>query len=670
MEDKKCYLYAPPRPQPGRAPKRRRLVNTGQPTTWELREHAFHEAWAQQEHQIQGAIDDADRSTLEKIAAFVSGVVPGPRRDRPPIPTGLVITGPSIASHGPFFRRVSDKIIADTKSIFVPLNSAECPNLKTLLKTLIRKATSGLPIDEDDDELPPSGAHKTGSKPLDYDLCLLLDWYSKTPVDKITIAIQDSEGFDDSIIVETIELLSSWSDRLPFVLLFGIATSADRFQDRLTGSAILSLEGEQFVVEQAEESLEKIFRATVEGPHVSLRVGPNLCRLLLDRHSDHSQSTQDFYDSLKYAYLCHFYANPMSVFLNRSLEFDQINHSAFEALRTLPSFRNYVEALLEDGSTDEIHSLLDSDQFLFANIKQHLELGQTALSRLTSAIAVVVILRNAMWKTQQVRYSSLYIRSASGDLYGSPLTRETILMVRKASSDTFSHVLATLASLRHSGLPMDIKEYQQALADLTEHSTTSAPLKSHYDVQSNTLRTTLVAQKVDLSKHKSTLSKQDAAYSDLIGRFHDELEAYLTEALIDPHSLYLSEILLYDLKSPHNEVFAPKPRFAMERALSSPHDYLNCSCCAESKAEGEHQLSASQPPSTILYQLYLESGAMLNVNDLWLAFNAITGGEDNQSEDVTTSLFQRSLAEFKYFGLVKPSRKKVDHVSKMMWKGL
>lgn len=89
------------------------------------------------------------------------------------------------------------------------------------------------------------------------------------------------------------------------MLLFGIATSADRFQDRLTGAAILLLEGEQFIVEQAEDSLEKIFRATVEGPHVFLRVGPNLCRLLLDRHSDHSQSTQDFYDSLKVCMYLH-----------------------------------------------------------------------------------------------------------------------------------------------------------------------------------------------------------------------------------------------------------------------------------------------------------------------------------------------------------------------------
>jgi hypothetical protein len=33
-------------------------------------------------------------------------------------------------------------------------------------------------------------------------------------------------------------------------------------------------------------------------------------------------------------------------------------------------------------------------------------------------------------------------------------------------------------------------------------------------------------------------------------------------------------------------------------------------------------------------------------------------------------LFQRALAELKYLGLVKPTRKKTDHISKVAWKGL
>ena len=39
-------------------------------------------------------------------------------------------------------------------------------------------------------------------------------------------------------------------------------------------------------------------------------------------------------------------------------------------------------------------------------------------------------------------------------------------------------------------------------------------------------------------------------------------------------------------------------------------------------------------------------------------------------DDILRSLFQRALAELKFLGLLKPSRKKSDHVAKMMWKGL
>lgn len=34
------------------------------------------------------------------------------------------------------------------------------------------------------------------------------------------------------------------------------------------------------------------------------------------------------------------------------------------------------------------------------------------------------------------------------------------------------------------------------------------------------------------------------------------------------------------------------------------------------------------------------------------------------------ALFSRALAELKYMGMVKNSRKKVDHLAKLSWKGL
>ena len=82
-------------------------------------------------------------------------------------------------------------------------------------------------------------------------------------------------------------------------MLFGIATSFESFQDRLPGTALRLLRGEAFNVKQADEILEKIFCATIDGPDVSLRLGPNLSSRLLGRQRDHIQSVQAFSDALK-----------------------------------------------------------------------------------------------------------------------------------------------------------------------------------------------------------------------------------------------------------------------------------------------------------------------------------------------------------------------------------
>jgi origin recognition complex subunit 3 len=46
-------------------------------------------------------------------------------------------------------------------------------------------------------------------------------------------------------------------------------------------------------------------------------------------------------------------------------------------------------------------------------------------------------------------------------------------------------------------------------------------------------------------------------------------------------------------------------------------------------------LSSTQPATAILYQLYLESGSLVNVSDLWSAFNAIVGEEEDEAEPTT-----------------------------------
>ncbi|KAI4611241.1 hypothetical protein J4E83_008184 [Alternaria metachromatica] len=665
MEHQKSYIYEPPSTEE-RAPKRQRTGKFDPQAQLPERLARYRELWAQQDERIQSTLEGADSATQEKIVNFISASSASPDEPKFAISTALIVAGPSIASHGPFFERLGRGIRAENCA-YVVLTSSECPNLKTLLKTLIKKVTSRVDDEDEDDGDRPATSSRHGPKLLNYDLGHVQEWQKKNRASSIVVALQDSEAFDVGLLVDVVDLLHSWLDRLPFVLLFGIATSAESFEERLAGNSLRYLEGQKFDVTQSDEIIEKLFRATVASTDSRLHIGPNLCRRMLDRQKDHVQNTQDFCDGLKYAYMSHFYASVPSVFLTHDVTPGDLSADAFEAARTLPSFRQWVERMLEAGQAQDVRKVLEDNKYLFDQIAHHLQSGQRAMISLSHAAEVLANIRESLQMSPSVRLSSIWTRAAAGELAGSPLIRETMLSIKKIPSDRLVHLLASLRDLEDDNLSLGIASAQQTLDGLLQNA--DAPLRTQHDVRNDSVRTTVVAQKVLLSKHKAALSEQDKAYSDLVTEFHDKLEAYFTSSFIDPKTLTLNELFIYDLKSPHTEVFQPKPRFAVERALASPHDYLGCECC--SGVDGNPAaLSATQPATAIVYQMYLESGTLINVTDLWSAFNAIAGDGTEENEPNTMALFQRALAELRYLGLVKPSRKKTDHISKIMWKGL
>lgn len=97
------------------------------------------------------------------------------------------------------------------------------------------------------------------------------------------------------------DVISSWKDRIPFVLLFSIATSIELFQEKLPRETIRCLEGLDFSVKQLD--VEELFKAfQCEQP--TLWLGPDLSRSILQRQKEYIQSHFTFVNSLKVK--CHF----------------------------------------------------------------------------------------------------------------------------------------------------------------------------------------------------------------------------------------------------------------------------------------------------------------------------------------------------------------------------
>ena len=288
----------------------------------------------------------------------------------------------------------------------------------------------------------------------------------------------------------------------------------------------------------------------------------------------------------------------------------------------------YAQTLIERKEYERLRTLLDDNERLRNLIVQEFQHGQRALQAILGAINVLFRIQSNLSPKTQTPWSEMYIRAMSAELAGSAAFGEIMGSVKKMPSDLMKDLLHDLAGM---SVPDELVEIMTDLDQLIDHlGNTQVPLRSAYDVHHETLRTTVVAQKVSLSKNISTLSTQDSTYTKIVDHIYTILCDYFETTLFNPQDLFLNEILIIDSKSPHREVFTPKPRFAIERALSSPHDYLGCECCGGS----ESGLSATQPATAILYQLYLESGAVINTADLWSAFWTIVGGDGMDDEDV------------------------------------
>lgn len=297
---------------------------------------------------------------------------------------------------------------------------------------------------------------------------------------------------------------------------------------------------------------------------------------------------------------------------------------------------SYIEKLLETDRTSKVVRELLKDKICLANtIHTELIKGHKCLERLIHALEVISKIQSLLLSKSKskklVPWSDLYILGMSGKLLTSPILRESLLSIKKMSSENLKELLVQLSALKEAtpSLPSILSDLETLTAIYPD------PIRSSHEMtHQKAMHTTIVAQKVELSAHSLTPIHQNKDYSTLVDRAYMALHDFFQETLITPQSLFLHEILIYDLKSPLRDVFAPKPRAAVERALSSPHDYLGCECC-DPDGEDHGALMGSQPATAVLYQLYLESGSMINMADLWEAFSAVlrTEAEDEESED-------------------------------------
>ncbi|ERF74483.1 hypothetical protein EPUS_03921 [Endocarpon pusillum Z07020] len=715
-----CYLYLPRTADGGQRPSKRRktahiatdseahaeifpALLSGQENVQHAKRRriTFQKCWAEQKSRVAHLLEPADNAFLGEVVQFVKEAPTLPDRGR--LRTGLILCGPKAGSQTSLLERWNSTYSQSSSAIVVSLNPTQAANLITALKNLIRAAITQV------DGLDGYQTFLNERKrriPMNYDLELLQEFVASRSVQRCVLYLTDIEAFDMLLLTDLISVVSAWKDRIPFVLLLGLSTTVDLFEARLSRSTIRLLDCRLFDASVRADPCAEIYQSLNAMSNVSgISLGPDVSSILFEMSREQDAGVASFDRAIKHTIMSHFFANALSILLEPDTEDLNAHPELCEAIRCTDSFRAHAEEILDKGDLKTVRGLLNDDRLLLGAAREAVRNGRETMSRHHAALELFEAVSKVV-KPSETPQDSFFIQvqALSGSSFlDSPLYTDLISKITILPSNDMRKMLDAIQQ-QHSSPGLDATILLERLDHVIPPDSTKGPLRTAYDPRHTTTSTTVTNNKVSLSKHGPKLSAKETEYTRLVDQITNTLTSYFETHIVNPVTLFMHEAFVYNLKSPLATVFTPRPRYAAERALSMPYDYLGCECCegdASTRGGGRGQILATQPPTSILWQLWCEAGGIVNVRDLWEAFRAIVidrkeredGGKEEEEEreeeiqgnngekDVAEetgvvdermalALFYRGLAELRMMGFVKPTKRKADCLAKTAWRGL
>ncbi|ANB14471.1 hypothetical protein AWJ20_2062 [Sugiyamaella lignohabitans] len=548
----------------------------------------------------------------------------------------------------------------------VSISSKECPNLKTALKLIVARLTESqsaqggsaaednVADEEKDEDLEgedvPMGANDIRyDRRLRYDLDILAQWCNKqvrseavTSLDqlRIVISIQDADSFQVSILTGLIEMMQSYITTIPLKLMLNVATSLEVFQEKLPRKCIRLLRGKAFQAQMAE-GIMKILRETLfKYDESTLLLSPDLFNSLVHRQKQSLESVDTFISSLKYIFMAHYYSNPFSVLTTGNEHVNGfITSQHLRALRMLPSFKTFVERKLEQGSYSEAAKLLEDDDYLKSLISISIEEFREYARNVLSSIEIIIQLEQSLGYEESCEFRNTM------DLYPAALSGELINLPKGRRGTTF------IDSLISKVRKLDDESEMPFIVDQLETICHDDKSGVAWDIYS----------RFQEKCHSALDASQPLNMANI---FADTLETHFKFALVSYKEMFLYEVLLSDLFTLQENVFLPTYRGALELGLSNPKHYW-----------GDVTESTAQAPHiSVLYQLYRESSVFINIFDYYSVFKGLIHRPDNLADDEwdrkSLAWFLQGIAELKFIGIIRDSKRKFECVEKIAWKDL
>ena len=629
-----------------------------------------------------------DEGALDDVIGFAAA---GATEDGK-LRTGLIVSGSDGNAQKHLLQQWKQKRAGKSNDVVIRLHASQASNLQTALKNIIKTA-----IEKHGGLVGYTSflARKKKLIPMNFDLELLQVYMEERTLDKVVVSILDVETFDVGVLSDLLSSMASWTDRIPFVLLLGIATTVDLFESRLSKSTVRLLDAQVFEVGSKKDLLYAVYAAAQHSFESVVSFGPAVIIILQEMAQDQGTTVDTMKRMIKYCYMSHFFANPVSALLSgvttagRDDEFEPppVNTAErmmlCEAIRNTKSFASHCEEMLasKPALVEDVRMLLDDDTHLLQFATKAAIRGQQTLQMESYTISTISTIwshmQHVMPQRNQTRQPTpfqleLDILKSPADFAESALYADLIETLPKMTGSTLRSIISTLPAY---------------------------PLKSSRNGPTSQLDGVIESYQKNPWRVPTDSPVGAKEVEHLIMAISDLLSSPQAELSSGTRHHFMQEAYTYNLPHPLATTFTPRARSAVERALLKPADYLGCECCsAEDSTRSE--------PTALLYGLLEDAGREVNVKDLWDAFvSRVEGGahsngstkktvsgdvregfheEEADEEDMAEaaagderkhvlSFVYRSLAELKTLGLVKSASSKmkgVDVIAKTTWRGL
>uniref|UniRef100_A0A671RT16 Origin recognition complex subunit 3 n=1 Tax=Sinocyclocheilus anshuiensis TaxID=1608454 RepID=A0A671RT16_9TELE len=292
--------------------------------------------------------DQLNKKVLDSLAEFIKkhglGCSSDVWRQRASeIPTAALMLGVNVPDHAMTFRSLCNLLQDSVTPLVVSVHAKECAGVyfcrscAVIYLTLVCQATLTIRIigllQKCTQVSPQRNENLTNS-----------DLPQNLPV---VVIFKDFEAFNSQVLQDFILICSRYTQELPFIFIFGIATSPSAIQHRLPHSVSSLLCIEVFHSLSCTQHLASVFDKLILKSQFPFKLSSRVIQVLVGIFLYHDFSVQNFVKGLQFSMLEHFNSQPLSVLCCQKqealLSAKTLSKQNVERIRHLPSFMRYVE---------------------------------------------------------------------------------------------------------------------------------------------------------------------------------------------------------------------------------------------------------------------------------------------------------------------------------------